>query len=136
MELPHLPEMVFSKNKLILTHKSGATIEFNPLDALARVKNGRAPIRVACAEEWKSSRSDSANLEEIKPFDWSFSTDYQGTMNDKIRSEDTDAKLDLFKLMQKERILFYTDLTLFEDELHDHGIAVCSVKIVSLTFLS
>lgn len=130
LQLPHLPEMVFSKNKLVLTHKSGASIEFNPLDALSRVGKGTAPIRVACADEWKSSRSESNGLEEVKPFDWSFSTDYQGTLNDKFRCEDTDAKLDLFKLMQKEKILFYTDLTLFEDELHDHGIGACSVKIV------
>ncbi|XP_031625218.1 TIP41-like protein [Contarinia nasturtii] len=129
LELPHLPEMVFSKNNLVLTHKNGARIEFNPLDALARVKNGKSSIRVACADEWKSSRDDAANMQEIKPFDWSFTTDYQGTYNDKIRCEDTDAKLNIFKLMQKERILFYHDLSLFEDELHDHGIAACSVKI-------
>lgn len=34
--------------------------------------------------------------------------------------------------MVKEEILFYTDLTLFEDELHDHGIAALSVKVVSI----
>lgn len=131
MKLPHLPEMVFSKNKLTLTHKNGAKIEFNPLDALARVANqGRSSIRVACADEWKSSRGESANLEEVKPFDWSFTTNYEGTFNEKIRCEDTDTKLDIFKLMRKEHILFYHDLSLFEDELHDHGIASCSVKIV------
>lgn len=135
MELPHLPEMVFSKNNLVLTHKNGARIEFNPLDALARVENGKSSIRVACADEWKSSRDDAANMQTVKPFDWSFTTDYQGTYNDKIRCEDTDAKLDIFKLMQKERILFYHDLSLFEDELHDHGIAACSVKIVSVSFV-
>ena len=134
--LPHLPEMVFSQNKLVLTHKNGAQIEFNPLDALSKVRNGKSNIRVACADEWKSSRSDANGMEEVKPFDWSFSTDYQGTFNEKIRFEDTDAKLDIFKLMQKEKILFYQELTLFEDELHDHGIAACSVKIVSLLFLS
>lgn len=131
LELPHLPEMVFSKNSLTLTHTNGATIEFNPLDALKRVENGKSSIHVACAEEWKSTRADSANLEEVKPFDWSFTTDYQGTFNEKIRCEDTDEKLDIFKLMKKEKILFYQDLSLFEDELHDHGIACCSVKIVS-----
>lgn len=129
LELPHLPEMVFSKNCLTLTHTNGATIEFNPLDALARVENGKSSIHVACAEEWKSTRAGSANLEEVKPFDWSFTTDYQGTFNEKIRCEDTDDKLDIFKLMKKEKILFYQDLSLFEDELHDHGIASCSVKI-------
>lgn len=131
LELPHLPEMVFSKNCLTLTHTNGATIEFNPLDALARVENGKSSIHVACAEEWKSTRAGSANLEEVRPFDWSFTTDYQGTFNEKIRCEDTDEKLDIFKLMKKEKILFYQDLSLFEDELHDHGIACCSVKIVS-----
>lgn len=131
LELPHLPEMVFSKNSLTLTHKNGAKIEFNPLDALARVKNGKSSIHVACADEWKSTRAGSASLEEVKPFDWSFTTDYQGTFNEKIRCEDTDVKLDIFKLMQKEKILFYHDLSLFEDELHDHGIASCSAKIVS-----
>lgn len=123
--------MVFSKNKLILTHQNGAIIEFNPLDALKNVKNGTAPIRVACSSEWKETRPDSKSLEEVKPFDWSFSTDYQGTFNDKIRFEETTDKLDIFKLMRKERILFYQDLTLFEDELHDHGVATCSVKVVS-----
>lgn len=33
--------------------------------------------------------------------------------------------------MAKEQILFYNDLTLFEDELHDNGTSVSSVKIVS-----
>lgn len=93
-------------------------------------------MHVACADEWKSSRSEADSLEEVKPFDWSFTTDYQGTFNEKIRFEDTDAKLDIFKLMQKEKILFYQDLTLFEDELHDHGIAACSVKIVSAHLIS
>lgn len=130
LELPHLPDMVFFKNVLCLTHKNGARIEFNPLDALKPVRNGKAPIQVACSEEWKGSRPDTSTLEEVKPFDWSFSTNYQGTYNDRIRCEPTDAKLDIFKLMKKERILFYHELTLFEDELHDHGISKCSVKIV------
>lgn len=132
LDLPHLPDMVFSKNKLILTHKNGATIEFNPLDALKPVKNGKSPIQVACSDEWKGSRPDSNSMEEVKPFDWSFTTDYQGTFNDKIRCEETDMKLDIFKLMQKERLLFFHEISLFEDELHDHGISMCSVKIVSL----
>lgn len=130
MGLPHLPEMVFPRNILTLTHKNGAKIEFNALDALKCVLNCKQQLQVACANEWKESRPDAAKLEEVKPFDWSFATDYQGTFNDKIRCEDTDEKLNMFKLMRKERILFYHELTLFEDELHDHGIAMCSVKIV------
>lgn len=121
--------MVFAKNKLILTHKSGAKIEFNPLDALRRVENGKSTIQVACADEWKGSRPGSNSMEEVKPFDWSFTTDYQGTFNEKVRFEETDAKLDIFKLMQKERLLFFQEISLFEDELHDHGISMCSAKL-------
>lgn len=70
--------------------------------------------------------------EKFKPFDWTFTTSYQGTENDKFRIEKSDQSLNKFKLMQREKILFYHDLTLFEDELHDHGISSCTVKIVSL----
>lgn len=44
---------------------------------------------------------------------------------------DTDERINVEKLKQKEKILFYQDFTLYEDELHDNGIASCSVKIVS-----
>lgn len=123
--------MVFPKNKLVLTHRNGACLEFNPLEALRSVQTDHSTIQVACAGEWQGARPESGRLEKVKSFDWSFTTTYQGTINDRIRAEPTDAKLDIFKLMQKERILFYQDLTLYEDELHDHGIAACSVKIVS-----
>lgn len=134
LELPHLPDMVFWKNQLILTHKNGGRIEFSPMEALKRVSNGKSSVKVACSDEWKETRPDTGSLEEVKSFDWTFTTDYQGTFNEKLCIEDTEEKLDIFKLMKKERILFYHDLTLFEDELHDHGIASCSAKIVSCKF--
>lgn len=135
LELPHLPEMVFPKNKLVLTHKNGRCLEFSPLEALRGVQTGDTAIQVACAGMWQGARPDSNRLEKVKPYDWSFSTAYQGTLSDGMRSEETDVQLNIFKLMQKERILFFEDITLFEDELHDHGIAVCSVKIVRYTFI-
>ncbi|XP_055370996.1 TIP41-like protein isoform X1 [Condylostylus longicornis] len=129
LELPHLPDMVFHKNKMSLIHKSGAELYFTPLEALKLVENGKQSIQVACADEWKESRPEQHLQEKFKPFDWTFSTDYQGTLNEKFRVEETDKKIDIFKLMQQEKILFYHDLTLFEDELHDHGVATLSVKI-------
>lgn len=124
--------MVFPKNILTLKHKSGACIEFNPMDALAAVQNCKQQVQVSCAEEWQESRPKQHLEEKVKPYDWTFTTDYQGTINDAVRVEATsDLKLDIFKLMRKEKIHFYHDLSLFEDELHDHGIASCSVKIVS-----
>lgn len=56
LELPHLPDMVFHKNKLSLVHSNGACIEFKPMDALRLVENGKQSLQVACAEEWQESR--------------------------------------------------------------------------------
>lgn len=68
--------------------------------------------------------------EKVKPFDWTFTTDYTGTTFG-FEVEETNERINMDKLRQKDKILFYNDLTLFEDELHDNGIAVNSVKIVS-----
>lgn len=123
--------MVFHKNTLTLEHEDGAVLSFTPIEALKMVRNEKLDIKVSCSEEWQESRPKDKTGEKLKPFDWTFSTDYQGTMNDKIIAEPTDMKIDRFKLMVKEQILFYEDLTLFEDELHDNGTSVSSVKIVS-----
>lgn len=48
--------MVFPNNRLILKHISGVSIEFNALDALRKVCNGKQILKVACSEEWKESR--------------------------------------------------------------------------------
>jgi len=56
LELPHLPDMVFHKNHLVLKHKDGAVIEFRPMEALAMVSNGKQPLEVACAQEWRETR--------------------------------------------------------------------------------
>lgn len=129
LELPSLPEMVFHKNWLRIEHKSGGCLEFNPMDALKSVRAGRLDLKVACAEEWRESRPEANMEEKIKPFDWTFTTEYRGTVTGKLCVEPTESRIDITKLMQREKILFYHDLTLFEDELHDHGVAKSSVKI-------
>lgn len=126
--------MVFHKNSLTLEHENGATLTFNPLEALKRVRNEKLDIKVSCSDEWHESRPSEQTKEKMKPFDWTFTTDYQGTPNDKFVIESADKKIDKFKLMVKEQILFYNDLTLFEDELHDNGTSVSSVKIVRCCF--
>lgn len=35
------------------------------------------------------------------------------------------------KLKAREQIMFFDEVLLFEDELHDHGVSMISVKIVS-----
>lgn len=74
------------------------------------------------------------NLEEkLKPFDWTFSTDYRGTLSITAVVTSTEERIDIEKLKLKEKILFYQDLMLYEDELHDNGIASCTIKIVRYT---
>ncbi|XP_033338895.2 TIP41-like protein [Megalopta genalis] len=130
LELPHMPDMVFPNNILTLKHQDGAYLQFNALDALKTVSNGKIHVQLACAEVWKESRSENSEYleEKIKPFDWTFTTSYTGTMNN-FKFEETHERIDMDKLKRRDKILFYHDLTLFEDELHDNGIAVCSVKI-------
>lgn len=54
--MPHMPDMVFPNNLLTLKHETHATIEFNALDALKHVSNGKINVQLACAEAWKESR--------------------------------------------------------------------------------
>lgn len=46
--------------------------------------------------------------------------------------KETEERIDYEKLKKQERIAFYDEVILFEDELADNGAAVFSVKIVSV----
>ncbi|CAH1159651.1 unnamed protein product [Phaedon cochleariae] len=130
LQLPHLPEMVFPNNKLTLSHLSGVSIEFNALGALKMVCNGKEhQIKVACSDTWKESRAPENLTEKLKPFDWTFSSDYRGTISDETKVSPTEERIDIEKLKEKEKILFYQELMLYEDELHDNGISSCNIKI-------
>lgn len=51
-----MPDMVFPNNILTVKHKNGPVLEFNALDALKLVSNGRVNVELACAQEWKEAR--------------------------------------------------------------------------------
>ncbi|KAJ4370895.1 hypothetical protein N0V86_008589 [Didymella sp. IMI 355093] len=101
------PEMIFGDNLARIEHAaSGWFIEFNAFDALDRVdKTGEHMFKVAYSNEWQQNRQKQFEdiKEVVKPFDWSYSTDYKGT--------------------------FFDELVLYEDELADNGIAMLSCKI-------
>jgi type 2A phosphatase activator TIP41 len=133
--LPALPEMVFPDSWLRLDHVSGCGLAFYALDALRRVDTTQDPLRVAAADDWRQSRGESlAKLKGVvKPFDWTFTTDYTGTLlslpHTSIQVEETSEGIDYSQLKQQERIHFYDDVILYEDELADNGTAVLSAKI-------
>lgn len=47
----------------------------------------------------------------------------------------TEERINTEKLKAREQIMFFDEVVLFEDELHDHGVSMISVKIVSAMFM-
>ncbi|XP_075957758.1 TIP41-like protein isoform X1 [Anarhichas minor] len=133
MNLPSLPEMLFGDNVLRIQHTDGYGIEFNAIDALRRVNNMEDAVKVACAQEWQESRADSEHSKEVvRPYDWTYTTDYRGTLigeSLQMKATKTAERIDMEKLKAREQIMFFDEVLLFEDELHDHGVSMISVKI-------
>jgi len=84
LHVKNLPEMVFGHNYLQLSYKNGLTFRFNAFDALRRVDHDGDISQVSYAEEWTASKSATLDSGEIQmdtlKYDWSFTTDYQGTI--------------------------------------------------------
>ncbi|KAL8869144.1 MAG: hypothetical protein Q9174_004486 [Haloplaca sp. 1 TL-2023] len=129
-----VPEMIFGDNLVSIEHSaSGWGIDFNAFDALNQVdKTGASMLQVAHSKEWQSTREKKHEgiTEVVKPFDWSYSTDYKGT----DRSEDhpfqpSDKRIPIELLKRPDPIVFFDELTLYEDEMADNGITVLSCKI-------
>lgn len=127
------PEMIFGDNYLSIEHAaSGWGISFNAFDALDRVdKTGEKRLKVAYSKEWHESREDTHDIKEVvKPFDWSYTTDYKGTLSPtapQFSESSTPIPVELLKL--PDPILFFDDVVLYEDELADNGIAMLSCKV-------
>ncbi|KAL2872251.1 TIP41 family protein [Aspergillus lucknowensis] len=129
------PEMIFGDNFVAIEHeKSGWAINFNAFDALDRVdKTGESMLKVAYSKEWQKSREATHDgiKEVVKPFDWSYSTDYKGTV---ITShghdfQESSKPIPIELLKRPDPILFFDEVILYEDELADNGITMLSCKV-------
>ncbi|CAN7945302.1 unnamed protein product [Ixodes pacificus] len=134
LKLPTHPDMTFASNLLRLEHADGYGIEFTCMDALRCLSSDNYVPKVAAAQAWRESRplADYPRDDQPAPFDWTYTTDYKGTLfaKDKgITVSETQERIDMNKLKLREQIVFYQDICLFEDELADHGVAQCSVKM-------
>lgn len=135
LKLPAIPEMVFGRSWLELCHlATGAGLRFQPADALREwaEARSRAPVRVAYSEQWR--RGAQAGIDEVgateQDYDWTFTTRYAGTRLGPLRTEAADElALPMERLRQREPILFYDELVLYEDELGDNGTAQLSVRV-------
>ncbi|KAK1640544.1 TIP41-like family-domain-containing protein [Colletotrichum phormii] len=147
-----VPEMIFGDNLVSVSHvPTGWSIAFNAYDALDAVdKTDKKMLQVAYARDWSSSREKtSAGIKEVvKPYDWSYSTEYRGTLEEPTGSagsagaqqgeagknknqleETTTRMIPLELLKRRDPILFFDDVVLFESELDDNGISIVSVKV-------
>ena len=133
----HLPEMIFDKTTLTLVHTGNQLeLQFNAFDALKAIdmyNNLESIPKVSMSEVWAKSRTKDRELDYVKPYDWTFTTRYKGTLSSsgqaQWRIEPTHEQLDLEKLKCQEPILFYDELTLYEDELADNGMSTLTLKI-------
>ncbi|PYH41879.1 TIP41 family protein [Aspergillus saccharolyticus JOP 1030-1] len=126
------PEMIFGDNFVEIEHKDTPwKITFNAFDALDRVdKSGESMLQVAYSKQWQRSRNHGGIKEIVKPFDWSYSTDYTGSLAPGSRPfEATTKHIPTDLLRRPDPILFYDDVILYEDELADNGISMFSCKI-------
>ncbi len=124
--------MLFADNFLKIKHVSGFGIEFNPFDALKQVDPKADMIKVKVAKEWKESRADCEFIDKlVHPFDWTFTTNYKGTLtgNEKLIESETEERINKEKLKIQESISFFDEISLFDDELSDHGVSSLNVKI-------
>ena len=148
----HLPDMIFDTTTLKIVHRENQLeILFNAFDALKQIdmyNNIEQIPKVSMSEIWSKSRSQDRQLDYVKPYDWTYTTRYRGkncnsiSLDNRVRSgtlasfgehswriESTDQQLDLEKLKRQEPILFYDELTLYEDELADNGMSTLTLKI-------
>lgn len=133
-----IPEMIFGDNIVAIEHvPTGWALQFNARDALDRVsKTEEGMLQVAIAAAWKKDREHNDDIKQvIKPFDWSYSTDYKGTTEVGTASGQWQSttpaahpiRTDL--LSRPDPILFFDSVDLYEDELADNGIGLLSIKI-------
>ncbi|KAG7828888.1 hypothetical protein KL920_003384 [Ogataea angusta] len=134
LNLP-VPEMIFGNNRVRISHPK-LEIDFCALDALKLVESNPSNlIQVSYASEWVKSRQHKHHnnsdvvLEMYKPFDWTYTTPYKGTVTGTTLTRDDEMKIPLEKLQRQDPILFFDEMVLYEDELGDNGISVLSIKI-------
>lgn len=128
-----MPEMIFGDNLVSITHTpTNWSLSFTTPDALDAVdKTEKNMLRVAYARDWESTREGTTQKikEVVKPYDWSYSTIYDGTLAPASRLQPTKKKIPLELLKRRDPILFFDEVVLYESELDDNGISIYSAKL-------
>ncbi|KAL8951087.1 MAG: hypothetical protein Q9222_002927 [Ikaeria aurantiellina] len=130
------PEMIFVLNSMRYTHFNGSTRRETQCSKLHIPKNGKAQgssIRLVGYDvslKVIREKKHEGITEVVKPFDWSYSTDYKGTENsDSLRLEPSQSVIPIELLKRPDPILLFDEVTLYEDEMADNGITLLSCKV-------
>ena len=97
----------------------------------ARGTTGRQASTLGLNQLRKSREKKHEGITEVvKPFDWSYSTDYRGTLRTESPVFQKTTKPIPFELLKRpDPILFFDEVMLYEDEMADNGITMLSCKI-------
>jgi len=135
---PSLPEMVFGANTLALTHSgSGLQVRFDAVEALHCWDFKHNPVpKLAYSDTWQMSRRPSDKSIFKRTYDWTFTTDYKGSIVDtqdsastRFQPQPSDTGIDIALLKRPDPILFFQEVVLYEDELADNGCSQLSVRL-------
>ncbi|GJQ09350.1 hypothetical protein GpartN1_g1141.t1 [Galdieria partita] len=126
-----LPTMVFGQNTLSFLWNGERKFYFSAFDGLQTVSHESPSLRVKPAALWEDKQSTFDS--PATNYDWTFSTNYGGTWlleGEETTLSATQSYLD-WPLLRREDIplLFFKELSLFEDELDDQGISSLSVRL-------
>ncbi|KAG2385959.1 hypothetical protein C9374_003108 [Naegleria lovaniensis] len=147
-----IPEQTFNSYLTITNTVNGFEFHFNAKDALLYAKNEAIDqcshiqrIKVNCYETWMNKKIPNSNdqLSDVNErddgIDWTFTTLYKGSVPTSSDENEIPScaivptkthKIDYDLLKRKDDpILFYDEIVLFEDELHDHGVSHLTAKI-------
>lgn len=130
-----MPEMIFGDNMVSIAHgPTGWTLGFSAPDALDAVdKTDRNMLKVAYARDWESTREGTTQKikEVVKPYDWSYSTTYRGTVEGPAERafQPTEKSIPIELLKRRDPILFFDEVVLYESELDDNGTSMYTAKL-------
>lgn len=125
------PEMTFGNNYISIEYKNQPVVGFFTEDALKMV--GTKPedvMQVSFAKDWAKSRiKPGEEYPVIYPFDWTYYTDYQGTIQrPNAKFIETDQVIPVQKILNAGQNLWFNEIILFEDELADNGKSMFDVR--------
>ena len=124
--------MVHGASFVKFSHQaSGFSICFNALDALKewrRVCYDRKAPKVCYSKEWSKDRAEHLAEIPVVEYDWTFHSRYSGTLSDGWQAEESKHKIPYERLKEQEQIVMWDGMVLFQDELHDNGDCLETVK--------